>query len=284
MRRIDFWIFGLLIICFVSCYESQEGCLDINAENFDIEADEACDDCCELPDLTVAILHRRTLADSTESFRLDSNYIAPSHSDQVFRVSHLQFYLSDFQLVTTGGEVVTTVDTTEADWVDMSGDTLSTFVKSNIAYINRSNSSEENMGSFSPKGVYEKIAFKFGLEGENASIVPSSIGGSHPLRIQSDSLNWTANDGYSFCRIELVRDTSNADSITVINITQPDVENFELIGGFELESGIDTRITLRVDYLDWFWNVDFRIDSDLTIKEKILANISGSFSIFSVIQ
>lgn len=284
MRRIEFWIFGLLIFCFASCYEPQEGCLDINARNFNIEADEACDDCCNLPDLTLAILHRRTFADSSASFRLDSNYTAPSHSDQVFRVSNLHFYLSDFQLVTTSGALISSIDSTEADWVSMGADTSSTFVKSNIAYINRKTNSERNMGSFSPKGVYEKIAFKFGLEGQNAGIVPSSISGTHPLRIQSDSLNWSANEGFSFCRIEVIRDTSNTDSITVINITQPDVENIELVGGFELDSGFDTRITLRINYLDWFWNVDFRNDSDMTIKEKVLMNISGSFSVFGVEQ
>ena len=277
--------FLVILFClFTSCYEPQEGCLNINAENFNIEADEACEDCCELPDLTVAILHRRSFADTTENFRLNTSYNAPANSDQVFQVSNLHFYLSDFQLITDDGNSVSSIDTTEADWVDMNGDTMTTFVESNIAYINRSTNSERNMGSFSPKGVYEKIAFNFGLEGQNTGVVPASISGAHPLRIQNDSLNWNATDGYSFCRIELVKDTSNLDSISIINITQPEVKNIELAGNFELESGFDTRITLRINYFDWFSTVDFRNDSDLTIKEKVLANISGSFSIFSVEQ
>ena len=51
MRSYFILGFSLLlsIILFTRCEESEPGCLDKNAENFDVQAIDACDTCCILP-------------------------------------------------------------------------------------------------------------------------------------------------------------------------------------------------------------------------------------------
>ncbi len=52
-----------LVFFLAGCYEPKEGCLDPQAVNYDVTADEACADCCTWPSLRLSVKHamlRRT--------------------------------------------------------------------------------------------------------------------------------------------------------------------------------------------------------------------------------
>ena len=54
------WITGVFtFIQFNSCYSPVDGCLDPEATNYSIDADNPCDDCCNLPILNVSVFHER---------------------------------------------------------------------------------------------------------------------------------------------------------------------------------------------------------------------------------
>ncbi|HMV23421.1 MAG TPA: hypothetical protein PKA71_03780, partial [Saprospiraceae bacterium] len=44
-----------VVLFFTACYQPKEGCLDINATNFDATADEEC--CCQYPVLQLKFKH-----------------------------------------------------------------------------------------------------------------------------------------------------------------------------------------------------------------------------------
>lgn len=281
--------FFLVLFQSIGCYEPTEGCLDINASNFDVEADEPCEDCCDLPTLTIGILNRLSEADSNRSFQIDTPYPFFGDTNKIFKINRIHFYLSDIQLITDDDKIVISQDSSEIS-ISNPPDTIERFIKNDIAYFQRGRIESKNLGSFSPSGSYKQVAFQFGIPDDLVNAVPQQISSAHPLGIQADSMNWEANDGYVFCRIDLVRDTSlngtsGLDSVSVIKITNPKVLNIELDADFDLQSGFDTKISLRVNFMDWFKNInDLRTDPELTIKNAIIDNIPGSFSLEPVEQ
>ena len=57
--KFHLFLFICLACCFAGCYEPIEGCLDVRATNFDLNADRSCpDNCCEYPELRLKLLHR----------------------------------------------------------------------------------------------------------------------------------------------------------------------------------------------------------------------------------
>lgn len=55
-KNISFVI--VLLFTFSSCYNPRTGCLDSNAANYDVTADEPCDLCCELPQFNLNFLYQ----------------------------------------------------------------------------------------------------------------------------------------------------------------------------------------------------------------------------------
>lgn len=49
----------LASVCLFSCYQNQEGCLDVYASNYSLIADDACEDCCTYPSLSLNIRTRK---------------------------------------------------------------------------------------------------------------------------------------------------------------------------------------------------------------------------------
>lgn len=279
-NTISIFLFALFLSFLFGCYEPTEGCLEINASNFNVLADDPCEKCCELPQLTISILNRLSQADSTESFRINQWY--PSGTDS-FLISGLHFYLSDIQLVTQSGDTKTSIDSSEIFFLENSMDTQEISITNDIAFFKRGFAESKTLGDFLPGGTYSQFEFRFGLPEERLTTLPQKTSNSHPLGYQRDSLNYS-NGSYVLCRIDFVTDTSKLDTPSAIQITHADVENtdlanlFVLDANYTLSTGFDTKLTLRLDFLNWVEDVDWN-ESNEDIKNKIIRNIPGSFSL-----
>ena len=49
-----------------------------------------------------------------------------------------------------------------------------------------------------------------------------------------------------------------------------------------VERGFDIRLTLKLDYMDWFNNVDLINDFPLNIQRKINNNLVSAFSVVEI--
>ena len=95
--------FGLLQS---SCADDEEGCLDIQATNFDVTTDIACANCCTYPTLSFRVNH---VYDSIQNnFLLNSTYL--DAIDSPYLVSAIQYYVADIQLVRADGSEVGVTD------------------------------------------------------------------------------------------------------------------------------------------------------------------------------
>lgn len=57
MKIVHFILFFLSVMLLHSCYEREEGCLDLLAKDYTISSDDACDECCTYPEIQFRLSH-----------------------------------------------------------------------------------------------------------------------------------------------------------------------------------------------------------------------------------
>ena len=275
----------LLITLLNSCYTPTEGCLDIDATNYDASADEPCDDCCTFPNLNLRIFHNITTQSSTG---LDSciNHSPDSTftngNNNFFQIKDIKFYLFDFQLVMTNGDIAEVEDEMTFSIYDdpISQNDMDTTIKDDFVLVKRE--ATYTVGEFRKPGVYVQLKFKVGIGSDLTSIDADTLTSSHPL--SSDNLMHfeTRDSGFVFQEFSLVKDTTtNSSEIEVYKIgietTTPIQVELDLYG--ELDPGFDIEIPIKVNYNTWLKGINFAADTEETIKSIIVSNTAEAFEI-----
>ena len=281
-RSMNNLIILFLILSLSACYEEREGCLDIEATNYDFSADVNVTDDCQYPSLRLVINHRYSInTDSTVAFRLqDSVYL--DQNGNPFTVDDLRFYISNLQLVKSDGTIFgveedLTIYTTET------GDTLQQDIEDNFAIASPAFSQTYTIGTLRESFTLSTIKFTVGVESPaneaDAGLMPSS----HPLSLQDSSLYFSADSGYVFNYISLFRDTTATDTIPeIIRIgTSSNLAFFAFDTQSIKNNGVDFTITLQVDYKKWFETINVTSDSNEMLIEKIVSSLAESFTLVS---
>ena len=278
------FFFAIVLLQF-GCYEPTEGCLDIEATNFNASADEQCESCCTYPKLKLSIFHSietknwTMTEDSCIFFSSDTTFTFGS-SD--FQISQMQYYLSDFRLTTSTGEVKIVSDTIQLNILDdVTLEEKDTVVIDDFVLVKRS-AFVYTIGEFIAPSNYEKIQFKVGLTPRLNTTNPDTLSSTHPLAIQQDSMHTgMRNSGYLLQKFEVIRDTMDFPNAYPYGILDPFSNTVEisLDYQFTLEPGFDATIPLKVNYSKWLSGIDFVTDDEATIKSKIVTNTAEAFSI-----
>lgn len=276
---------GLLLFFLSACYESVEGCLDIAATNFDADADDPCPDCCTFPALSIDFRHRVVTADTF--FNLV--YVDSVYTDDFgnpYRISNIQFYLSNFRLLRADGTELGVTDSLQFEIEQSTGETIQGIVEDNFALVNRNTFSDYDLGTFPESGTFTGMRFAIGVEGEANTADPNSVPASHPLAVQEEDMYFNVDSGYVFNKIEFFRDTIASDTIpTILDIgLEQNLQRTVLFADFTLIEGFNTVVTLQIDYASWFSGIDMKNDSETNIAEKIVENITQSFSLLTIVQ
>lgn len=275
-----------MITILTGCFEPKRDCLNVEALNYSIDADAPCAFCCEFPNLTIDFQHRIITADTT----LNLNYLDEVYTvDSVnfFRFENIQFYLSDIQLIDSSGVAHPTIDTIQVEVPDGSGGVDEVFIRDNFALVNRSTLSAYTLGTFRRSGVYTGVRFNIGLYDTANQADPELFSEDHPLADDND-MYWSQDSGYVFNRIAFFRDTLAADTIaSQIEIglgEQLKTMELSFPAEFNLNPGFNPEIIFQINYLKWFEGVDVKNDELITISEKIVENLTDSFSVIVVQQ
>jgi len=262
---------------FTSCYEQKEGCLDIRARNFELDIDQACSDCCEFPELKLAVQHKILTENDFYNLNLgDSIYY--DDFGHPFRINSIRLYVSGIHFVAADNSE--TGVTNEVDFSTLDGTPYT--LEDNFAILNPADFSTRVLGEMPDEGLFPTLSLRIGLEEPVLSADPQSFPEDHPLSIQEDSMY---QDGrYIISKLEIFRDTTAADTIpSTFNIFADDMPANNLVylnfpGSFFKVLGYDVQLVLRVDYRRWFTGLDIKNDSEAEIINKISQNISQSFS------
>lgn len=257
-----------ILIGFNACQEPIEGCLDVEAVNFNAATDVACCCCCEYPSVSLALDYRA----GASTFNLNTPF-EMSNGDTViftraaFYVSNLTFYqdnepLTPFDTIVIYEEVGEVLD--------------SSLLLGNVGLINRRGFSI-NMGRFEKSGLFDAVSLKLGLIAEMNKQPIDRIPNQNRLAIQADSMHtFTDDGGYIFLKFDL--DFPESNTSRQIIITKADMsptieQSVQLLS----VTGFNKTINMSIDYLAWIDGIDFENDSDSNIRQKIVNNTESAW-------
>ena len=269
------WLF-LLASTLPACYQPVEGCLDINAANYDVEADNPCDDCCMYPQLKWRFRHRRITPQGTVNF----SYADTLTDDfgQPFRVTRITYYLQGARLVRPDGMEWGVEDTVSLYYATAPGDTVSQLFQDDFFQLNANNFNTFGVGTFREDGTFSGQKLLIGLTTDAARTIPLRAPDNHPL---ADETLWQADSGYVQCRIELFPGVTEADTILkIINLYSPNP--LTEIQGFlplDIPLGFSPVVIVEVNYAPWFSGVNIRQDATEIIAQKVAENLRQTFTI-----
>ncbi len=258
----------IIILAFSTCYQPKKGCLDINAKNFDVAADESCCDavscCCEYPDLKLNV-NFPLFPDTNLVFKMGQPYAL----DEVhfFSVDSIAFFLSDIYLVNQAGDRFAVTDSL---LVLHENDT--SFIKNNLTLIQR-NQFEYNLGKFPYVDEFVGMECQIGLIDEANFIRQDTLPTTHPLNNQSDHMYIDLEHGFHFFKTVFHRDTLPSSSAISIFHDELIKLSFSFPKPLNFRRGEDVSVNFNIYLLHLFENVDFGTDSDALIREKIKQNL-----------
>ena len=252
-------------LCINACQETTKGCLDVRATNFDVTVTQACEDnCCIYPYLT---LQADYFYDTTK-FSFNKKYKIDNVADSIEFLS-FQFYLSDFQVVTSDNKTATVIDSI---LIARNNDTIKTL--SNYALVGKNNGFEFKIGKFDKPTKYAKVKFQVGLDDIANQAIPSKMTTGSPLSTQSDSMYLKAQNTYIFNKI-VYKVKSKPDTVSIfITTTTP----LTFTKNLSFTEGFDAKIPLKIDYKKFIKDINFTETKD-NIKQRIVSNTPSAFSI-----
>lgn len=282
IKHSNFLIFITSFFILIACYENKEGCLDINATNFDVSADISCDDCCNYPLLRINILHRIKDAQLDTFYNLAIDQPITLDSIHFFNIKNIRYYISDVKLKRADGTLVGVNNEIKLSITSSNADTIKFFEEDNFALISRRTPRSSNIGTLSQNGDFTGIQLKIGLAENINQINPNLVPTTHPLHISTEMYNKQLNK-YIFNQIELFR-TAGVDTIpTVINIIGNEyMKTIDLPFSFNVDVGFNITLTIRVDYREWFKQIDIKNENMEDFVTKVTAGLANSFQLVSV--
>lgn len=258
--RFEHWV--LLSVIYFSitgwgCNTREQGCLNPDASNFDLNAEKACDDCCTFPSASITLSQKWN---DENFFTADTFYDVHSNP---YRILDLQYFLSSFAWENIDGQLFT-VDSTNAD---CAGEPLR--YTNDIVAI-RPTLFKYPLGSFRTAEEVDSLRFHVGLV-EDFTCLEDTLS-STPVILTPSSPLWNPNTE-SLSTIRLVLDRFRTDSLQ--DTVFIDVHHtFELAYPVVMKRGTDHSFLLTANYALWFATVD---TADLnSFSTSVINGLPGS--------
>jgi hypothetical protein len=163
MRYLIILIYLVIISILSSCYEREEACLDLLAQNYTITADDACDECCEYPTLQLRAFPM--LGDSL--YNMDS--VITNNAGQSYFIRDAVIILSKFELALTDTTLKIRETAAFEDTDDSSIDLIDDHVVLKVS------SSVLDIGSIRENGDVDSLSFLVGVDHELVSVNEESV-------------------------------------------------------------------------------------------------------------
>jgi hypothetical protein len=282
----DLLLLLLLLIFFQSCNQPTQGCRDINATNYDVTADENCeDDCCQLPELKIQFSHKIEQrvgdVDTVVNFKYNTSYILPISLTDTFSFQKIKCYFSDFRLIDMdGGEVQVNDRLT----IDLEGDDPDSITIVDDVLLFDAGSTNYTLGEFDQPNTFEGLKFTVGLQSElfttNPEIAPANSA------FTPDSINYEVDFGYIPQKYVFFSEPSLVDSISTIFRVFDPVEIELSTDPFALVTGFDGTLRMTVRYDQLFENIVLGTDvvNITDFRENIVINLPNAITLDSLDQ
>ena len=288
MRKIIVKVFFLsLLMPFQACFEPESGCLDVNATNFDVSADDACGDCCNYPSWTIGVRHFIVPPDNPDtSFNLVYNRYFPTFDNpaDTFTIERIRYFLSNLKLIKSNGEEVTVEDT-----IQISINSEETILTDNFFKGDRDIFAGANIGTLITEGTFVGVKFCVGLEENLLNTSINTVSDDSQLNVEGDTLLYDQDLGsYLSSLVVFNRDTVSTTDSTIVQIFEKSPEiSLMFEAPIDIVAGFDVDLTLGVECLQWFEGIDIpnqTPDLGPTLSQKIVENLTNSFYVIDISQ
>jgi hypothetical protein len=270
--RLGIWMLALLMLS--GCYEQRVDCLDIDAVNYAVDADEACPDCCIFPSLRVRFLHRSVYPDTVVNFGVpDSVYI--DNASNPYRVLDFRFLVSDFRLITEAGQEVSLLNNMAIRKFEGTG-TRSAVVINDVLLIRTPLNNQNTVGSFRVSGNLEALHFKIGLSDDLLAIDTASLAPTHPLHPLASELGWSRDMGFDFQRMRFLRGVDTLEFRTAREQDRMEI-SLPIRGMNALPRGYHVEVDMLIDYRYWLQDIILPPSSTEALMEALRQRATGAF-------
>lgn len=261
----------LLSVFVASCYEKKEGCLDVFASNFALDADINCckdkqDCCCNYPKLTLSIKQQY------ENENLAAGKIYLTNLGQPFMIEDIHFFISNVRL--TDGSDFATDDTL----MIMTNNGQSEARPDDVLTVS-SDVFSFRVGTFNRPGNYTQLKFLVGLSEPERTAPSSQFAATHPLASGQTTLRDTLNDEWLTYSVAWIPDTVSLIT-EQLQVSADNLIEVIIPVNISKKPGQDITIPLIIEYHKWLGTIDLIHDDQTTKNTKILEQLAQSFSIF----
>lgn len=264
-----------LSLCLFACAEKEEGCLDVYSTNFDFDADKPCEDCCESPVFSLKVSH---YWDSLNVFRYSNLVFENQDSMDTIRIHQLGFFISDVRLHTMDDSLG--MDT-YVEVANTFGSNL--FLESSINWIDQKSLSSEALGILLHRGEQiEAVSFWVGFNSEYGIPDPIGLDPVHPISIESDSLNWSEDQGLLYGYMNFSRQGNLAVDSMGIELLAPSYVKINLESAVTLGVGEDVSLDLRLYYSELLEPCSLISANSMQLRTCLEENFGNSFQVFSL--
>jgi hypothetical protein len=273
MSRLLFLLFFLLSLLFSACYEDNIACLDPDATNFDILADQSCPGCCQYPTFSLDV--DRIWGDTV--LFADSVYQDGAGND--FRLIRFRVYLSELGLA--AGVTELPIPENEVEVGILSGaDTVLTIINANVGLVSSISSSTTSTVGQLRIGIdsLTQLLGTFGLGDDFTAVYPPAAPAASPLSTQVGLLNYNDGQGYLTASAEYVL-TATDDTVRVdARGLQPFVLDFGPVAPLR---GVNLTLELEADYQQIFGTTDLA-GTETEVAASILSGVQRWFTVVGV--
>ncbi len=269
-----------LLALLTACYEDSAGCLDPDFANYDVNADVACDGCCEAPSLRLQFDHR--YGDDALGAAADTFYV--DGAGNAFRIDRIRMYLSDIAFRAADGTIRPALDTVAGATVGTAGDTVATEFNSNLVLLDSRAATAREVGSLRTGFELNVLQFTVGVGEPADRVLPTGLPSGHPLGPQPGRMYLGADSGYVQLKVELFRDTTAADTVPLaLNIIGTTPVFLDLGQNVRPAAGFDLRAVLEVNYARLFSSADVRGD-EAALRTVIVGSLTEIFTLRELIS
>jgi hypothetical protein len=276
-----FWFIPSLVFLLAACYEPKEGCLDIEATNYDVSADDQCPKCCTYPKLSVQVLHyivSPKKPDSLFAMRYATKYQGLLDSNEFFFLDRGRFFISNLKLVRQSGEEVGVRDSVLLPRTV--GDSIR--VENNFSKHDRDILQAASLGTVRTEGLFVGVKFTIGIPQLLLDEVAIDSINSGALFVRNDTLSHDSLTGVIPVRFMLRPDTLDNTPKLDFQFKEPYEISLPFAQPVAIERGYNIKVVLGLNYSVLLENVDFKNDNEATIRAKIDSQLTNAFSIVSI--
>ena len=274
------WLFLPIILLLSACYEPKEGCLDIEATNYDVSADDMCPKCCTYPKLSVQVLHyvvSPANPDSVFTMKYATKYQGLLDSNQFFFLDRGRFFISNVKLIRDSGEEVGVKDSVLLPRIF--GDSI--LVENNFSKHDRDILQAASLGIVRTVGMFSGVKFTLGVPQIVLDEVQVDSIKTGALFVRNDTLSYDSLTGIIPTRFILRPDTLADMPKIDFRFKEPREITLLFAQPVVIERGFNIKLVLGFNYSILLKDVDFKNDDAAIIRTKIDSQLTNAFSIVS---